>query len=147
VIGDAPGDAAGLTRRGAMLLIAIVLALRVGIAAQFARSGGNYDSESFRIVADLALSGQNFYAATERYNYSPFWAGIVAGLWAVARPDFHLFVLLIGLLQTAVDAASARLVFRIAGRLGRADGEARRAALLFFANPDSVLASSAVRPE
>lgn len=137
----APGGAAsGLTRGRALLVFLLVLLLRLSIAGQFR---GNYDSDSFRIVADLVLSGQNLYAATTRYNYSPVWACTVAGLWAMARPNFSLFVLLIGLLQTAADAAAALLVLRIARRLGRPAEEARRAALLFFSNPVSVLASGA----
>jgi hypothetical protein len=130
----------GLTRGRALLVFLLVLVLRLSIAAQFR---GNYDSESFRVVAELVLSGQNLYAATTRYNYSPVWAGAAAALWAMARPNFSLFVLLIGLLQTAADVAAALLVLRIARRLGRPADEARRAGLLFFSNPISVLASSA----
>ena len=137
----AAGEATlGLTRGRALLVFLLVLVLRLSIAAQFR---GNYDSESFRIVADIVLSGQNVYAATTRYNYSPLWAGALAALWAMARPSFSVFVLLIGLLQTAADVASALLVVRIARRLGRPGDEARRAGLLFFSNPISVLASGA----
>ncbi len=134
------GDALGLTRRRALLVFLLVLLLRLAIAGQYR---GNYDSESFRIVADLVLSGQNLYAATTRYNYSPVWAWTVAALWAAARPNFAVFVLLVALLQTVADALAALLVFRIAGRLGRSPAEARCAALLFFANPISVLVSEA----
>ena len=134
------GEPSGFTRGRALLVFLLVLAVRLSIAGQFR---GNYDSESFRIVADLVLSGQNLYAATTRYNYSPVWACTVAVLWAVARPNFPFFVLLIGLLQTAADVAAALLVVRIARRLGRSAGDARRAGLLFFANPISVLVSGA----
>lgn len=126
---DGGEETLGLTRGRALLVFLLVLVLRISIAAQFR---GNYDSESFRIVAELVLSGQNLYAATTRYNYSPIWAGAVAGLWAIARPSFSLFVLLIGLLQTAADVVAALLVVRIARRLGRPAEEARRAGLLFF---------------
>ncbi len=136
----AGGGANGLTRVRAGLVFALVLIVRLSIAGQFR---GNYDSESFRLVAELTRSGQNVYAATDRYNYSPVWALVLAGVWALARPNFSLFVLLIGVLQTAADAGAALLVLRIARRLGRAPEEARRAALLFFANPVSVLVSSA----
>ena len=129
-----------LDRRTATVLLVLVLAARLVLAAGFR---GNYDSESFRIVADAGLSGQNVYAATERYNYSPVWAFVVAGLWTLTRPDFARFVLSIGLLATAADLAGAALVRRIAGRLGRSPGEARRAGLLYFSNPVSVLAASA----
>jgi Glycosyltransferase family 87 len=129
-----------LDRRRAAVLLVLVLAARLVLAAGFR---GNYDSESFRIVADAVLSGQNVYAATERYNYSPVWAFVVAGLWRLTKPDFARFVFALGLLATAADLAGAVLVHRIARRLGRSPGEAWRAGLLFFANPVSVLAASA----
>jgi hypothetical protein len=136
------GSPASIPRPALFLFFAFlaVLAVRVGIAAQFQ---GNYDSESFRLAAELTLSGKNVYAETERYNYSPVWAYVVAALWKLARPEFSRFLLLLGLLQTAADVVSAVLVARIARRLGRTPGEASRAALLFFSNPVSVLASSA----
>ena len=70
--------------RGARLLFVLILILRVGIAAQFT---GNFDTESYLIVADAVLTGQNAYQATDRYNYSPVWSFVVAGLWASARPN------------------------------------------------------------
>ena len=130
----------GLTRRQAGLLFVLVLLLRLAIAAQFR---GNYDSDSFRLVADLILDGKNVYAETDRYNYSPVWAYAVAALWKLVRPDFSRFLLLLGLLQTAADVVSAVFVARIARTLGRPAPDANRAALLFFSNPVSVLASSA----
>ena len=133
-------EESSLDRRTAAVLLLLILAARLVIAARFR---GNYDSESFRIVAEAVLSGQNVYAATERYNYSPVWAFVVAGLWRLARPEFARFVLFLGLLATAADRAGAALVGRIARRLGRPPGPARRAALLFFANPVSALAAGA----
>lgn len=133
----------GLDRRrafGFFLLALLVFLVRLAIAA---RVRGNYDTDSFRIAAEAVLSGQNVYAATERYNYSPVWAYTVAGLWTLAGADAARFVFLLGLLATAADAAAAALVFALARRLGRTRESALGAALLFFANPVSVLASSA----
>ncbi len=129
-----------IDRRTATVLLVLILAARLVLAVGFR---GNYDSESFRIVADAVLSGQNVYASTERYNYSPVWAFVVAGIWKLTRPDFARFVLLLGLLATAADLAGAALVKRIALRLGRSPGQARYAALLFFANPVAALAAGA----
>ena len=110
------------------------------ILAQFR---GNYDTQSFLIVADATLRGQNVYTATDRYNYSPVWSFVVAGLWWMARPNVFLFIALIGLLQTAADAVTAGLIWKIAARrLGFDEEGARRAALLFFSNPVSVAVSS-----
>jgi hypothetical protein len=130
-----------LTGRRALLLFLLVLLLRVAIAAQFQ---GNFDSQSFVYAADAAVHGENVYRATPRYNYSPLWAYVLGGLWLLARPNTSLFVLLVGLLQVAVDVGTAFLVLRIAERrLGFPPDAARRAALLFFSNPVSVLVSGA----
>ncbi len=44
------------------------------------RLGHNYDFESFEIVSDHILQGQNFYKETSRYNYGPVWAYLCAGM-------------------------------------------------------------------
>jgi hypothetical protein len=129
-----------LTARRALLLFILVLVLRIVILAQFR---GNYDTQSFLIVADATLRGQNVYTATDRYNYSPVWSFVVAALWWMARPNVFLFIALIGLLQTAADVVTAGLIWKIAvRRLGFDEEGARRAALLFFSNPVSVAVSS-----
>ena len=141
---DAPAregaDGYGSTAGGTAALAAAVLLARVWILLRFA---GNFDTEAFRVAANLALEGRNVYAGTHLYNYSPLWAGIVAVLWKLSRPDVLRFVHALGLLQTGSDVASAFLVGSIARRLGRTPREARLAGLLFFSNPLSVLASSA----
>jgi hypothetical protein len=137
------GDRAGsfLTGRRSHLLFLLVLLLRITVAAQFR---GNYDSQSFVYAADAAAHGENVYAATTRYNYSPLWAYVLAALWLAAAQNTSLFVLLVGLLQVAIDVVSAFLLLRIAERrLGFDAASARRAALLFFSNPLSVLVSGA----
>jgi hypothetical protein len=121
------------------LLFGLVLVLRVAVAARFR---GNFDTQSFLIAVQSVVSGENVYAATDRYNYSPVWAFVVTGIWEAAKPNAGTFVLLLGLLQIAADAASTFLLVGIARRrLGLPGEEARRRALLFFANPVSVLIS------
>lgn len=130
-----------MTRRQALLFFLLILLLRVGIAAQFR---GNFDSASFWIVSEATLRGENVYATTDRYNYSPLWSWIVTGLWKASGGSASLFLLEIGLFLTACDVVASVLVFRIARRrLELSEEEARRAALLFFGNPVSVLISSA----
>jgi hypothetical protein len=126
--------------RGRFLLVfGLVLVLRLAIAARFR---GNFDTQSFLMVVQGVLNGQNIYEVTDRYNYSPVWAFVSAGLWKASASNVGTFVLLLGLVQVAADAASTGLLARI-GRLRlRLDpNEARRRALLFFANPISVLIS------
>lgn len=129
-----------MTRKNAALLFGLVLVLRVVVASEFR---GNYDSRSYLIAAGATVLGHNPYAVTNRYNYSPVWAFVTAGLFRIAGGDEPLFVLLVGLSLIGTDLISALLVHRIAGsRLGRSPEESRRAALLFFANPVSVVVSS-----
>lgn len=127
-----------MSRKLFLLLFALVLALRLGLAAGFR---GNFDTQSYLLVVAAVESGQNVYAATDRYNYSPVWSWVVTALWRVSTPNVGVFVLLLGLLQIAADCGSAALLLRIARRLSRTPEESRRAALLFFANPVSILIS------
>jgi hypothetical protein len=138
-----PADRANvfLTGRRALLLFLLLLLLRITVAAQFR---GNYDSQSFVYAADAAAHGENVYAKTNRYNYSPLWAYVLGALWLAAAPNTSVFVLLVGLLQIVIDVISAFVLFRIAERrLGLSADSARRVALLFFSNPISVLVSGA----
>jgi hypothetical protein len=128
-----------MTRKSAAVLFGLVLLLRVVIAGEFR---GNFDSQSYLIAASATILGHNVYTVTDRYNYSPVWAFVVAGLFRAAGGDAPAFVLLVGLLLIAVDLVTARLVYLLAARrLGRSADDARRAALLFFANPVSVIVS------
>jgi hypothetical protein len=128
-----------VTRGRFVLVFGLVLVLRLAIAARF---HGNFDTQSFLMVVQGVLNGQNIYEVTDRYNYSPAWALVCTGLWKASASNVGTFVLLLGLLQVAADAASTGLLARIArGRLGLDPDEARRRALLFFTNPISVLIS------
>jgi hypothetical protein len=124
------------------LLFALVLVLRVALCAQ---PRVTYDAISYTLVAEAVAAGQNVYAATSRYNYSPLWSGVVAGLWRIAGGRDLLFVLLVGLILTAGDAATARLLRGMARDGGAPEAAGRRIALLFFANPVSVLVSCYLR--
>ena len=128
-----------MTRKSAAVLFGLVLLLRVVIAGEFR---GNFDSQSYLIAASATILGHNVYTVTDRYNYSPVWAFVVAGLFRAAGGDAPTFVLFVGLLLIAVDLVTARVVYLLAARrLGRSPDDARRAALLFFANPVSVIVS------
>ena len=130
-----------MTRARFVVLFALVLVLRLAVAARFR---GNFDTQSFLIAVQSVVSGENVYAATDRYNYSPLWAFLATGMWEAAKPNAGAFVLLLGLLQVAADAASTFLLLGIARRrLGFTEEESRRRAMLFFSNPISVLISCA----
>jgi hypothetical protein len=114
------------------------LAIRLGLLFAYP---GNYDSESFSLVAAIAARGGDIYAETDRYNYSPAWGQVLRGLDRARGAAGLDLTRAVGLLLTAADVATAALLYSLAG--GRF-GPRRSAlvALLFFANPVSILISS-----
>jgi hypothetical protein len=63
--------------------------------------GHNFDLESYEIVSDIILRGESVYGQTERYNYGPVWAYMLAGIrylseWAgYSQKTFHLLIVLV----------------------------------------------------
>ena len=110
------------------------LALRLVFFSGFT---GDYDTGSYEEVVRTVRAGGDPWS-TERYNYSPAWAGILLVLARGAEAAGVSLATAVGALLLAADAATAALLWRLGG--GGAGGA--RAALLFFANPVSVLVSS-----
>ena len=134
-----------MDRRAFRLLFVLILVLRVAICAQPLVM---YDAFSYAIVGRAVSAGQDVYAATSRYNYSPLWSHVLGALWGAAGGEMMRFVLLVGLLLNAADAAAALLLLRIArrpGLLGGFPADPRRLALLFLANPVSVIVTCTLR--
>jgi hypothetical protein len=127
------GLRAGLLAAGFLAALAARLWLLSGFH-------GNYDTESYALVAEIARSGGDLYHDTTRYNYSPLWAGVCVAVEAAAKAIGTRPILVFGGLLLLADAATALLVYVLARR--RAPRSAALAALLFFANPVSILISS-----
>jgi hypothetical protein len=108
------------------------LALRLWLAFT---TYGNYDQTSFRIVAEITRRHGNVYAETSRYNYSPVWAFIVAGLDA-ARPSGLPFPAAVKGFLSLVDVGNAVLLGRLARSLGRVSWHATAFYLL---NPVAIM--------
>ncbi len=125
---------AGLLAAGFLAALAARLALLHAFP-------GNYDTESYDIVADVVTRGGDPYRETTRYNYSPLWAFVIAGAGAAARTSGASPTSVLGLLLLAGDVATAVLVYRLARRR-RSGAASALAALFFFANPVSILVSS-----
>jgi hypothetical protein len=98
---------------------------------------GNYDTGSYAGVADAVRVGGTPYAEGLRYNYAPAWAYTVAGCASLAEALGVSLGAVVGTLLLLVDVATAILLYLLGGR-GRAGAAA---ALLFFANPVSVIAT------
>lgn len=111
------------------------LGLRVALLVRF---HGNFDVGSYAQVAEIVRRGGDLYGETQRYNYAPAWAVVVAAAsWLASAAGVSLAAVVGGLLL-ATDAATAGVLYRLAGR-GR---RGAAAALLFFANPVSVIVTS-----
>lgn len=101
------------------------LLVLAGIAVRFAISflGGNFDHQSYAIVAEITDRGGNVYIETFRYNYGPIWFNIIhvfdeiADLFA-ANYEVVFRCMLVGLL-TATDLAIAYLLYRRFGHWPR----------------------------
>ena len=104
-------------------LAAVAVALRLLCT----RWPGNFDFESWNIVADATLDGKNIYAATDRYNYGPPWAGVLAALKWASGAHFRIAICLA---LSAVDVAIAVFLRKHAGLA---------AALAFLFAPWSIL--------
>jgi len=132
----------GWSRRDLAVLAAgflVALSLRVLFLAALS---DRYDLESFRIVAGIVQRGGDVFRETGRYNYSPVWAYVLGGLGRVARALGTSLDRVVTSLLLAADAATALLIVRIVRGRGETPARALFAALLFFANPVSVLTSS-----
>jgi len=120
-----------VSRREAVLLLALfaaALALRIVLLATH---HGNPDSASFQYAAQRGAT--HLYNGETLFNYSPGWAYVlygVEGFGHLADLPFHY---VLGLLYLAADIVTTILIGRTGGLRG---------AMLFFSNPVSILASS-----
>lgn len=102
---------------------------------------GNFDTRSYEEVAGIVERGGDLYRETDRYNYSPVWSVVLQGAARVARATGWTLAYAVGLLLLFFDSLTAAVIHGIvARRTSRERG--LFAALLFFANPVSVLVSS-----
>jgi hypothetical protein len=69
--------------------LGIAIALSIALKILFAAARHNYDIESYQVVAGLVQQGKSVYANTDRYNYAPPWALVVAGLQYLSHAMFR----------------------------------------------------------
>ena len=99
-------------------------------------STGNYDRESWEIVAKIAAAGGNVYAESARYNSSPVWFWVLGLLQHLADTVHLPLRFLFRVFLSVVDLGTAGLLYTLAGK----DASFRfRAGLFFFLNPVSFL--------
>ena len=125
----------GLAPASALLLTALCGTLLRLELAYF--TYGNYDMDSWRIVAGIVSGGGNVYAETTRYAYSPIWFAVL-GLLERVRSVFPFlpFHFLVKAFLTFTDLLSMVFIALISQR--RKISPAVPAAL-FYLNPISIL--------
>lgn len=118
----------------------IGLALVVGLGARFyliLHFVGNFDEQSYDLVAGIMLRGGNVYAETWRYNYSPVWAYCLLAFAHIARALHLYFHFVVRGFLSGVDVADATLIGYIASRVRPGKGAVAFAAYLL--NPVTIL--------
>jgi hypothetical protein len=120
------------------LAIGAVVIVGMGLRAVLAVAvPGNFDEQSFELVAAIGRRGGNVFVETTRYNYTPVWALLLQGFDDVAtRVDLPLHVVVRSALSI-VDVANAMLI----GLLGqRVTGRSFRTGFAaYLLNPVAVL--------
>jgi hypothetical protein len=120
-----------------LMLLLIVLSgtiIRMLLASMYF---GNFDMQSYEMVAKIVNSGGNVYAQTYRYNYSPIWFTIIGFLkhlqMQMPTVSFHFVV---RFFLCLVDLATLVFLLLIAGHKKIS---LPKVAVLFYLNPVSIL--------
>lgn len=119
-----------------LIIIGVILLgsfLRIYLAYY---SLGNFDMESFEIVANLVLKGKNVYANTYRYNYSPIWFLALGFFKKLSNLTLMSFSFIIRYFLTIVDLASLYILYKIT-KLKKISFD--KVAVYFFLNPISII--------
>jgi hypothetical protein len=102
----------------------------------------NWDSRWYAAVEAQLERGEDLFYGPTRYSYSPLWALFLRGLNDLALPLGVPLYRAVGIVLLLTDLCTAFVVYAIARRaLKQAPELAAGAALLFFLNPVSVLAT------
>jgi hypothetical protein len=102
----------------------------------------NWDSRWYAAVVAQLERGEDLFYGPTRYSYSPLWALFLRGLNDLALPLGVPLYRAVGIVLLLTDLCTAFVVYAIARRaLKQAPELAAGAALLFFLNPVSVLAT------
>lgn len=127
-----------------LLLLVTGLGVRVLFLLLFPNPGTgdvSFDAESYRIVADLVLSGNDVYAETDRYPYLPFhmyWFALSALLEDSVGGSFFFWVRWPHILA---DLGILLIIYRGSLKLGRSESMAFSLALLWALQPISIYQS------
>jgi hypothetical protein len=123
-----------------ILLIAAIARL---VPALWLPVGAGYDIESFRLVTDALLSGNEVYTSVlGRHPYLPLQMYVMGGMAWLSNATGLPYVAAIKLPAVAADVALTWLIYRSLTGMGRRPATAATFALLYALNPVSVLVTS-----
>ncbi len=128
---------------GALLVSATLLARLV--PAVILRHTGNFDLDSYRVVADLVLKGQDVYtapAALDRYPYLPLQMYWMAGAAWASQATGWPFGLLVKLAPIGADVGLALLIRALALARGDTAAGALQAGLSYALHPVAIFVSA-----
>jgi hypothetical protein len=120
------------------IIVNIIMVVIAGTILRIVLAGityGNFDMQSYHMVANALKKGMNVYAATDRYNYSPVWFTILYALKCI-EPSDAWFYLLVKLFLCCVDLLTLAVALSIA-RIRKLPLVAT--AIFFYLNPISFL--------
>ncbi len=110
------------------------LLVRLFLAAHYY---GNFDQESYEIVANIMQNGGNVYAETTRYNYSPFWFNLLLFLKNLSDISSLPFHFVVRAFLTISDLILAILIGYTAHQNQK--GTFVKAFLVYWLNPVAIL--------
>jgi len=127
-----------VSKRKKILILTLIilngLLIRLIMAATYY---GNFDMGFFKMAADAALAGDNIYAMTKNYNYTPVWLMVLGGLkWIQIHCPAVTFAFMVRFFGCVVDTVSLAFLLLIAKNEGLS---ITRTAALFYLNPVSFL--------
>jgi len=101
---------------------------------------GNFDMESYELVSNIVLKGQNVYNETLRYNYSPIWFNVLGFLKLVtlklSNISFHFVVR--GFL-TIIDVLTLVVLVSLSKLENLSNNQIIIVCIFFFLSPVSYL--------
>ena len=131
-----------LRRSPWLLLAGGLLAALVIRVVFFASLQQNWDSRWYAAVVAQLERGEDLFHGPTFYSYSPLWALLLRGLNYLAMPPGVPLYRAVGLVLLLTDLCTAFVVYAIARQVVKqTPALAAGAALLFFLNPVSVLAT------
>lgn len=139
----APGAPPGVLSRLTLPVILLIAAVARLVPALTLPVGAGYDIESFRLVTDALLSGQEVYTAVlGRHPYLPFQMLIMAAMAQLSEVSGLPYVAAIKLPAVIADIALTWLIYHSLIESGRRQATATTFALLYALNPVSVLVTA-----